>query len=312
MTRLNKCFLLPIDGTTESLKPVEFLKKLYSSLTHLRIIVCYFLPPLPPIYREKADSPAMAKKRIEVLGKRERETRSVIDQARALLLKAGLPEDAFAEHIQEKASSLPKDICMVAGFKKADALVMQKQTQITLESLFRDDPTHALLQHCAACPVWLIEGNAHTSRAAICILNEDTSLRAVDHAGFMLAETSTEILLLHATRGITKPVTVPASRAEQDAADWLETEEGRILKPYLVQARQILEKEGIAPERVHMELIPSRGNVALEIIQHCRKKNIGIVVIGHSNPTGKWSFLKSSITKKALAEFTDMAVWVSQ
>lgn len=312
MKPVTKCLLLPIDGSKESLKPVEFLRRLYTDLTHIRVVVCYFLPALSPIYREKPDSPEMSRKRGEMLRIRERETRSVMNAAREVLLKAGFPEESYVEHIQEKGSSLPKDVCLVAGFKKADALIMQKQTQTSLESLLKDDPTHALLQHCAASPIWLIEGNADPSRAAICILNEDTSLRAADHAAFMLAEAQTEIVLLHASRGVKRPMAVPAFDPGSGVESWLASGEGRALEPYIAEARKIVRKEGIGEERIKLNLIPTKGNVAVEIVQHCRNEGIGIVVIGHSNPTGKWSFLKSSVTKKALAEFKDMAVWVNQ
>ena len=40
--------------------------------------------------------------------------------------------------------------------------------------------------------------------------------------------------------------------------------------------------------------------------------SIGIVVLGHSSPEGVWSFLKTSVTKKILDEFQDMAIWVNQ
>lgn len=84
------------------------------------------------------------------------------------------------------------------------------------------------------------------------------------------------------------------------------------MEPYLRKAAEVVRKEGISEDRVKLSLIQSRGNVAANIIEHCRNQGIGIVVIGHSNPKGKWSFLKSSVTKKALEEFRDMAIWVNQ
>lgn len=312
MTSISKCLLLPIDDSRESLKPLEFIRKLYPDLSSVKVVLCYFQPPLAPIYREKPDSPEMARKRTEILKARETDTRRILTHAREVLGKAGFPEESVLEHVQEKASTMPRDACLIAGVRKADALVVQRQNQTTLESLLRDDPTHGLLQYCLGSPVWITDGNIDPSRGAVCILNEDTSIRAADHAAFMLADTRTEIVLLHAARGITAPQTVPVSAPGPEVERWFRTEDGKSMEPYLRKAAEVVRKEGISEDRVKLSLIPSRGNVAADIIEHCRNQGIGIVVIGHSNPKGKWSFLKSSVTKKALEEFRDMAIWVNQ
>ena len=312
MTPIPKCLLLPIDGSKESLKPVEFIRKLYPDLSTVKVVLCYFQPPLAPVYREKPDSPEMARKRAQILKSRETDTRNVLTHAREVLAKAGFPEESVVEHVQEKASTMPRDACLIAGVKKADALVMQKQTQTTLESLLRDDPTHGLLQYCTGSPLWITDGNIDPSRGAVCILNEDTSIRAADHAAFMLADTRTEIVLLHAARGVAGPRTVPVSDPGTEIRNWFKTEEGKSMERYLHEAAEVVRKEGIPEDRVKLSIIPSRGNVAVDIIEYCRNHGIGIVVIGHSNPKGKWSFLKSSVTKRALEEFRDMAIWVNQ
>ena len=312
MTPMPKCLLLPIDGSNESLKPVEFIRKLYPDLSTVKVVLCYFQPPLAPVYREKPDSPEMARKRADILKSRETDTRNVLTHAREVLAKAGFPEESVVEHVQEKASTMPRDACLIAGVKKADALVMQKQTQTTLESLLRDDPTHGLLQYCTGSPLWITDGNIDPSRGAVCILNEDTSIRAADHAAFMLADTRTEIVLLHAARGVAGPRTVPVSDPGTEIENWFKTEEGKSMERYLHEAAEVVRKEGIPEDRVKLSIIPSRGNVAVDIIEYCRNQGIGIVVIGHSSPKGKWSFLKSSVTKRALEEFRDMAIWVNQ
>lgn len=58
---VNKCLMLPIDITEESLKPIDFVVRLYPSLQNINLVLCYLLPPLPPVYREKAESPAILK-----------------------------------------------------------------------------------------------------------------------------------------------------------------------------------------------------------------------------------------------------------
>lgn len=312
MTPLSKCLLFPIDGTEEALRPIEFLQRLYPDLSQVAIVLCYFAPALPPAYREQRGSPEQLKKKQEFMKSREQGTRLAFDQAKKTLVRVGFQSDLIQEHVLEKQVSKAKDACLLADWKKADAVLVRKQVTITLAGIFEDDPTHALLRHCLTSPLWLVEGTVDVSHAAICITNEDASLRAADHAAFMLTGTGAEVTLLHAAKTISHPVSTAVAHITAEMEKWLMTPEGRPVRPFLHQAHDILKREGIADERVRITVIPSQGKAASEIPAFCQKERIGIVVLGHTQPTGIKGFLKGSVTKKIIADLKNMAVWVNQ
>jgi nucleotide-binding universal stress UspA family protein len=308
----SKCLLLPIDGTEEALRPVDFLRRLYPDRSQVGIILTYFAPPLPPAYLGQLVSPELLKRKQDLLRSREEEIRSALDQAKKTLARAGFPSHTIEEHVHEKHVGKAKEACLLADRKKVDAVLVQKRVTSNLEGFLKDDPTHDLLRHCLASPVWLAEGTIDISHAAICITNERASLRAADHAAFMLSGTNTRVTLLHAARTIEQPVSTFASYITAEMEKWLMTPEGRQIKPFLVESHDILKREGFDDARVRITVIPGRGKIASEIISHCREASIGIVVLGHSKPTGLKGFLVGSVTKKILAELKNMAVWVNQ
>ena len=312
MTPLTKCLLLPIDGTEEALRPVELLRRLYSDPSLVTIILCYFAPQLPPAYRGELNFPDQLKKKQELMKSREQGTRSALDQARKALAKAGFSSHTTEEYILEKQTSKAKDACLLADRKKVDAVLVQKRVTSSLEGFLMADPTHELLRHCMANPLWLVEGTVEISRAAICISNESASLRAADHAAFMLAGTNTRVVLLHAARTISEPTSSPATHTIAALEKWLMTPEGRQMRPFLEESDAILKREGIADASIQFTVIPSQGRAAQEILDYCRKEDIGIIVLGHTQPTGIKGFLKGSVTKKILAELKNMTVWVVQ
>jgi nucleotide-binding universal stress UspA family protein len=312
MAPLPKCLLFPIDGTEDTLKPVAFLRSLYRDRDQVGVIVCYFATALPPAYQEQRGSPEQLKTKQEFMRSREQDTRSALDQAKNALVTAGFRSDMIQEHVLELQSGKAKDACLLADWKKADAVLVPKRVTNTLEGLFRDDPTDDLLRHCLASPLWLVEGTVDVSHAAICITNEEASLRAADHAAFMLAGTGTRITLLHVAKTLSHPVSTPAAHITAELEKWLMTPEGRPVKPFLHQAHDILKREGIGDERVRITVIPSQGKAALEIPAFCQKERIGIVVLGHTPPKGVTGFLKGSVTKKIIADLKNMAVWVNQ
>jgi hypothetical protein len=307
-----KCLLLPIDGTQEALKPVQFLAGLYPDRSQVSLILSYFAPPLPPAYQEKSALPHFVKKRQELLRSREHNIRSVLDQAKQVLTRAGFLSHTIEEHIQEQQGSNAKAACLLANRKKVDAVLVQKRVTSALEGFLRDDSTHSLLSQCITSPIWVTDGAVVPSHAAVCVTEESASLRAADHAAFMLSGTDARITLLHASRTIHHCVSSPASFIRADLEKWLMIPDGRRMKPFFMESHGILKREGIRDENIEITVLPSHGKIASEILSYCRTAGIGIVVLGHSRPKGLRDLLKGSVTKKVVEELKNMAVWVNQ
>jgi nucleotide-binding universal stress UspA family protein len=312
MTPLSKCLLLPLEGAEEPLQRASFLGKLYPDRSKISIILSCLVPPLPPLYQEKLTSPEQLKKKQELLKSREEQYRLALDRAKRVLVRAGFSEGAIEEQFLERQAAKAKDACLLADRKKVDAVLVQKRFTVSLESLIASDPTHDLLQHCQVNPVWVTEGTTDVSHAAICIAAEAASLRAADHAGFMLAGTNVRVTLLHASRTISSPATSRLSLITAEVEKWLMSPEGRQIKPYLTEAHALLQREGMADENIQITLLPSQGKVASEILSYCRETGIGIAVLGHSPPSGIRGFFKGSVTKKILADLKNMTVWINQ
>jgi nucleotide-binding universal stress UspA family protein len=312
MTTLSKCLLLPLDGTEEALKPVEFLGRLYPDRSRISIVLSYFPPPLPPAYQGKLNTPELIKRRQQLVESRAQKTRSVLDQAKKVLTAEGFLSHTIEEHVQERQAGKAREACLLADRKKVDAVLVEKRFIGTLEGFLTGDPTHGLLEHCLASPVWLTDGTIDVSHAAVCISKEDASLRAADHAAFMLSGTDLKVTLLHAARTIPQRATAPVSFITAELERWLMSPEGRGLKPFLDRSHEMMKQEGIADDRIQVTILPGDGKAGPEILNYCRKEGIGILVLGHSPPTGITGFFKGSVTKRIAADLKNMSVWITQ
>jgi nucleotide-binding universal stress UspA family protein len=312
MASLSKCLLLPLDGTEEALRPVEFLGRLYPDRSRISIVISYFPPPLPPAYQGKLAARELIRKRQQLIESRTEKTRSVLEQAKKAFIREGFLSHTIEEHVQERQTGKAREACLLADRKKVDAVLVQKRFVGTLEGFLTNDPSHGLLDHCLRSPVWLTEGTIDVSHAAVCITDESASLRAADHAAFMLSGTGVRVTLLHVARTIQYRATAPVSCITAELEAWLMTPEGRELKPFLTKAQQIVQQEGIEDAKVRITVLPGHGKVASEILAYCHDEGIGIVVLGHSPPTGIKGFFQGSVTKKILADLKNMALWVNQ
>jgi len=304
--------LLPIDGTEEALRPVEFLARLYPTPGEVSVVLGYCAQPIPPVYQGKPASSESTKKREEFLQSREQEIRSVMDRARKALIRAGFSGPAIEEYVMSRTDGKAKAACLLADQKRVDAVLVQKRVTSSLEGFLRDDPTPSMLNHCLGSPVWVIDGTVDISHAVVCITNESASLRAADHTAFMLSGTGSRVTLLHASRSISYPVSSPVSHISEDLQKWMMTPEGTKMKPFFMESHGILNSEGIGDDKIRIAVLPSHGKVAMEVLSYCREKGIGIIVVGHSRPSGIKDFLKGSVTKKVLSELKNMTLWVNQ
>ncbi len=310
MENLPKCLLLPIDGTPESLRPVEFVARLYPGVRNVNLILTYFVPPLPPIYEEA--SHALQKRRREALASREQDTRHVFSIAREILHAEGFSPELIQEHVQQKQMSVAQHACLLADVKKVDAILVQKKVSSSLEGFLKGESPTALLRHCLASPIWFTEGEMDARKAVVCVCPEKASLRIADHAGFMLAESACAITLLHVTKSIAGPVACRFSEIDEKLSGWSVGADGLEVLPYIYKSAVSMIENGVDESRISVSLIPQRGDTAHEILSWCGSNGVSIVAVGHSQPVGIWSFLKASVTRKILDDFKNMAVLVAQ
>lgn len=307
-----KCFLLPIDGTADSLRPIEFLSRLYTP-AKINLILSYFLPPLPPVYYGiAADSPEMLKRRREVMASREQNTRRIFDEARKALLKAGFSRELIVEYVQQREMAVAKHACLLADTRKVDAILVQKRVSSSLEGFLRGNSTSALLRHCLTSPIWFTDGEITRIDAATCVYSEPATLRVADHTAYMLSESNAVISLLHVAKTLHRTIQCSLAAANKALAAWSRSDAGREVMPYLIRAAEIIKENGIHEDRIRIALIAGTGDTANEILSWCRSNSIGIIGLGHSQPEGIWSFLKTSVTRRILTDFKNMAVWVVQ
>jgi hypothetical protein len=254
----------------------------------------------------------MQKKKQDMADSRQRDAERIFADAKKVLLKAGFSEELIQAHTQQRQMSVAKQACLLADIEKVDAVVIQKRVSSSLEGLLAGNTASALLQYCLTSPAWFIEGDIDPKSAAICIIDEDAALRMADHAGFMLAGSSVEITLLQAVRKLPAPISFSLSDGLKEPPAY----SGKTLSPekyaYLQKAASILRDYGIEEGRIRITLIPGRGDIASEILSWCASNGTGIVGLGHSEPQGIWSSLKTSVTRKILSEFKNMAIWVVQ
>jgi len=306
MEYLPKAFLIPIDENESYVRCLEFLNNLYPRKDHLTLILNYIEPSLAPVYKGTPATSSMREKKKDLLHERKGQTRWILDNAREKLIELGFSGELVQEHVQEKQVSFAHHSCRLADMKKVDAVVVSQSITSALEGFLKGNPTPEFLHHCLVSPIWFVEGKPQVERAVVCVGAENAALRAVDHAGFMLAETNVAVDLVHVTPKVSR-----LQHFSLDSKDWEKFLPNREAKTFMKESVRILTNGGIASERIRIVLLPGK-KIADEVLAYARSQKAGIIVLGHSRPGGTWGFLKSSVTERILHSMRDLSVWVNQ
>ncbi len=311
MASTPKSFLLPIDDTEASLRPIRFLTELYHDRSEISLTIHYLMPSLPPVYAEGRLSPAQVAKKKEFLKEREEAALKACARAKRVLIESGFSEDIIHELVQEKELSVAHHACRLADIKRVDAVLFPKQAGSRLEGFLKGDHTSALLHHCLVSPIWFVDEPVDTSRAVVCVSEHAASVRALDHALFMLEHTATRIDVVHFSKRLSKKIISEGREPTAEMNRWVADQPKEVRENY-VQALEMMAHSDVPSERLRLVAAPMSGKVASDILAYCAEQRAGIVVLGHGGSEGTWGFLKSSVTKKILADFQHQAVWVNQ
>ncbi len=307
MQTIPKCLLLPIDGTDESLRPARFLSRLYPP-EQVKLILSYFSTPPPPAYtNDFGASREMLVRKWQFFGQLKREERAIFDHALEVLSRQGFSKESIQEYVEPKGMGVSKQACLLGDIRKVDAIVVQKHVRSRLETLMGLDSASALVQQCPECPIWLTDGEIDSKKAALYIIEEEAALRIADHAGYMLADTDVDVLLISPGEKVTHPVSCRPS----EALPWLAGHAGELQATCLLRASQILSDYGISEDRLQITLVPHKGHSLTQILSWCASSGIGILGLGRGRPEAILGVSKTSAAAKIASDFHNMAVWVA-
>jgi len=311
MTELSKMVVLPVDGSENALRSLDYLHLLYGSRHNLEVTLKYVLPSLPPILaddRSMKREIAMKLKALE--NKNIRLADKILSKAKDLLVKKGFKEDLVQTVSRKKDRGIAQDICNWVESKRADAVLMTTRGRSKLEAFFMGEVASKLIECCRVCPVWIVEGAVTSNRVLIAIDNSENALRAVDHAGFMLSGTDCPVTLFHTTQHLRGFVPLEVLEEAPELEELWKSKAGQEIEPYLKKAKEMLLEAGVSESRISTKIMSGSRSAANDILEEARKNGYGTIVMGRRGLSGVREFFMGSVSSKVLRSSTGMATWI--
>lgn len=306
---MGKNVVVAVDGSENSLRSLDYLSVLFKD-SDLEVDLLYIMPALPPLFDEP-EVRKQAKKQLEAIEKKNREKgEEILSAAKQRLEKLGFDGGRIRTNVEYKQRGPARDTCYFTIMNHGSAIAVGARGRSRLEKFFTGSVSGNIVQCSKDKPVWLVNGKVNSTKVLLALDPSENALRAVDHAGEMLADTPAEIRLFYTKRDLSRFIPDDVIEAAPDIAEFWQTKAGEQIAPFIQKAVDKLKSAGIAEDRISTEVIPGTRNPADDITSYARKNWFGTVVMGRHGQSDKNEYPMGGITGRVVQDSANLAVWV--
>lgn len=306
-----KMVVTPMDGSKDSLRSLDYLNLYFGKDPKLKVILLYILPALPPLLIDECKKDPVAARQLDVLEKKNSlMAGKILEQAKTKLASKGFDAGRIETVYRRKEKETAHDICRWAERKQSDAIVLNTRGRSRLEAFFMGETARKVLEFSKICPVWLLKGLIRSKEVMIAMDNSDNAIRAVDHAGFILAGTECSITLFHSKRKLERFLPKELLTGAGKLEKMWKAAASQDIAPTMEKGKALLVERGIAADQISIKIIEGSRSAAADILKASRKGGFGTLIMGAKGATTDKEVSLGSITRKVLQDFDDMALWI--
>jgi nucleotide-binding universal stress UspA family protein len=307
-----KMIVVPIDGSENALMSLDYINRIFGPRHRLRLSLVYLLPKLPSILveahsksRETVDQLQQIEKRSSQMAER------ILTEAKDRLMQVGFAAKAVEAVFRKIELGVARDICSWAETsKKADAIIISSRGRSRLEAFFTGEIANKVLEYVKVCPVWMVKGRVKSKNVLLAVDHSENAMRAVAHAGFMLAGTDVKVTVFHSKRDLRRFVPAEVLHEFPGVQKFWQRKAGDVVAPYMKKAREMLIQAGLAENQISVKMVDGSRSAARDIFMEAEENTIGTIVLGRKGCSAVEGYSMGSITKKVLDGASDMAVCV--
>jgi nucleotide-binding universal stress UspA family protein len=307
-----KMIVVPVDGSENALKSLDYINRIFGPKHNLKLSLVYLLPKLPPILFEETGKNREIVDQLREIEKRNSQMAGrILTDAKDRLLNVGFTQRTVEAVFRKIEVGAARDICSWAEQnKKADAIIISSRGRSRLEDFFTGEIANKVLEYAKVCPVWIVKGRVKSKDVLLAVDNSENAMRAVDHAGFMLAGTDVNVTVFHSKRDLRRFVPKEVLQEFPGIQKFWQKKAGDVIAPYMKKVREMLIQAGLAESQISVRLVDGSRSTARDILDEAEENAMGTIVLGKKGHSDVEDYSMGSTTKKVLDRASDMAVCI--
>lgn len=313
MEDLTKSIIIPLDGSKNSLRSLEYINLIYGPGHNLEVTLIHILPSLPPILTDNKSMDKKTRARLKSVEKKNEEmAEQILSDAKNILTAKGFNEEKIKTCCQKRGITVAQDICNWASIKQVDTILLTKRGRTEIKSFFMGEVSTRLVEYRRNNPVWILEGCIDSKNVLVCVDNSENALRAVEHVGFMLSGTDCHITIFHTMRHLSRFVPMQVLEEAEDLEKLWKNKAGKEIAPYIKKAGEILLKAGLSEEQITTKVTEGSRSTADDVLKEAQDNDHGTIVLGRRGLSAVKEFFMGSVTTSVLNQSASLAIWIIQ
>jgi nucleotide-binding universal stress UspA family protein len=303
-----KKILIPLDGSDRAMGTVRYITKIDPFL-HMHLVLFHVFSSVPEGFWDMETDPRSIAtvKQVRALEiERRKNIQRYMDDARRILLKAGVPEDAVTLKIQNRKKGFARDIIREAQ-DNYDAVVTRRRGMTGLRGIVLGSVATKLIEKLAFIPLVLAGRKPPGNKILLAYDGSEGSRHAVDFVGRMLGGCDFEICLMHAVRG--REQKLPDQPQLYSPRQYVESAR-KEMTAELTTARNKLIDMGFKAHQLSTRLVTGVASRAGAIVAEAQQENYGTIVMGRRGLSRVREFFIGRVTNKVVHLARERTVWI--
>jgi nucleotide-binding universal stress UspA family protein len=310
-----KRILVAIDGSQASMAAVAYLGFMLGKNTRVKIDLLHILPDIAPLFLEPGESMAEMVQLQDVAEQVQEQNRRkgtfMIEEAKRILIGAGIERTNIRPLIREPFAGAARDILKLEQEGAYDALVLGRHGMSAVDRFLMGSVTQKVLQHAKGLPLCVVHGDIKARKLLITVDSSANSKRVLEQAGWLLAEAGPmEVTILHVLAPLIGQEMASLWTGLTDRASAVEQRHIEDAEEMLAQAKTYLTENDVPAFAIKTRLETRAPGVARTILKEAQEGGYGSIMIGRRGISRTKRFLFGSVSNKVVQQARDMAVWV--
>ena len=304
-----KNILIALDGSKHSLDAAKYVARTCKPAS-LKVDLVHVMPTAPETFWD-LEKDAHFKEKIqnkytEWKKNTEETAQRFLNDARNVLIEAGVTEDDVGAILQDREVGIARDI-VAQSARGYDAIVVGRRGLSELGDHFLGSVANKMVEVVKDTSVWVVGDNINSKRMLLAVDASGNALKAVDYVGNVAKASDVEITLFHVVRRFGF-LDDPTLRDHEVEGFWEEVQKDI---PHMVRYyKERLEEAGVEGSRISSTVNLHSSSRAKDILAEAREGVYGTIVMGRRGLSKVHEFLMGRVTNKVLHRAEGFAVWI--
>jgi len=302
--------LIGLDGSDQSLVVVRYIGRVIAPPT--RIVLFHVRSQIPEAFKDLAVDPSVADEDSLFKIWRDQQEATIdefLEEARSLLIEAGIPAAAVTVKNQPLKAGVARDI-LAEAHRNYTALVIGRTGVGKFDGITMGSVASKLVEAISQIPIVVVGEQPESNKILIAVDGSMASMKATSCAAALLNPAACEVMLCHVIR----PLSVQQLGSNdlflsKKEADWISVNQQKIV-PKIVDAKRHLMAHGFTADHISSEILTYQTSRAGAIAQAAATGSFDTIVLGRRGFTSVEAFKIGRVCRKIIHFAYRPALWI--